>query len=486
MDKTNIVSILADDLGMWGIGCYGNREIDTPSIDRLAARGVRFDNYFCASPVCSPARASLLTGRIPSQHGVHDWLADGNFGENAFEYLEGMRGYTEVLAENGYTCGLSGKWHLGDSFNPQKRFSFWYAHARGGGPYFGAPMIREGEMYEESDYVTDAITREALSFIDTQHSAGSPFYLSVHYTAPHSPWIDNHPTDIVDYYDDCPFESCPDEPYHPWFVSGLRDMLDELEKELGHARARREILKGYFAAVTAMDSGIGRILERLEELGIIDNTLVVFSSDNGMNMGHHGFYGKGNGTYPQNMYENSVKVPMIVSHPGWVPEHSVFDALVSAYDFAPTLLDYLGLSNPDAGDLPGSSFAGELLSDRRTKSDAEESGSEQVVVFDEYGPVRMIRNERYKLVRRYYYGPDELYDLREDPDERRNLIRDAGYTDVRSELEHRLDTWFDRWVDPELDGIRERVSGAGQVSPVRRAHRAPRPFKPKDLSGGSV
>ena len=145
-DQPNIVFILSDDQGPWAMGCAGNTEIRTPNLDRLAASGIRFENFFCTSPVCSPARASLLTGRIPSQHGIHDWIREGNTGQNAVEYLAGQLAYTEILADNGYTCGMSGKWHLGDSYRPQKSFSHWYVHERGGGPYYDVPMIRQGEL----------------------------------------------------------------------------------------------------------------------------------------------------------------------------------------------------------------------------------------------------------------------------------------------------------------------------------------------------
>jgi arylsulfatase A-like enzyme len=125
---TNILFILSDDQGAWAMGCAGNDEIETPNLDRLAETGMRFENFFCASPVCSPARATLLTGRIPSQHGIHDWLAAGNTtaayepernGELT-EYLVGQPGYTDYLAAAGYDCGISGKWHLGDSHHAQK------------------------------------------------------------------------------------------------------------------------------------------------------------------------------------------------------------------------------------------------------------------------------------------------------------------------------------------------------------------------------
>ena len=117
-EPTNVLFILSDDQGVWAAGCYGNSEIRTPNIDRLAASGIRFENFFCATPVCSPARATLLTGRIPSQHGVHDWIRAGNVGPDAIRYLEGELTYTDILARAGWSCGLSGKWHLGDSQIP--------------------------------------------------------------------------------------------------------------------------------------------------------------------------------------------------------------------------------------------------------------------------------------------------------------------------------------------------------------------------------
>ena len=171
--RPNILFILTDDQGYWALGCAGNKEMRTPQLDRIAAGGIRFENFFCASPVCSPARASILTGRIPSQHGVHDWIRVGNStvetesGGKLIQYLKGQTAFTEVLVEQGYTCGLSGKWHLGDSHHPQKGFSFWFTHSGGGSPYRNAPMVRDGEAYREPRYVTDAITATGLDDTST-------------------------------------------------------------------------------------------------------------------------------------------------------------------------------------------------------------------------------------------------------------------------------------------------------------------------------
>ena len=452
----NILFILTDDQGCWAMGCAGNTEIRTPHLDALADSGLRFENFFCTSPVCSPARASILTGRIPSQHGVHDWLCGGNstiekrLGGRLIEYLKGQPGYTDILARNGYVCGLSGKWHLGDAHHVQKGFSFWEVHAMGGGPYYGAPLIRNGEVYREPQYVTDVITDNALKFLDGQMQETSPFYLGVHYTAPHSPWArDQHPKDLYeDYHENCPFHSVPNGLSPPQWAERLSIPVNDAETRRGH-------LSGYYAAVSAMDANVGRLLEWLESNGLRQNTLVIFTSDNGMNMGHHGVYGKGNATFPLNMFDESVKVPMLISQPGIVSAGVVCDELLSQYDIMPTLLDYVGIEPDPSLDLPGQSFAALLQG-------AKFDGRENVVVYDEYGPVRMIRNREWKYVHRYPYGPHELYDLVNDADEATNLATEPEHQEQVREMRGRLEEWFLQWADPRLDGTHEAVTGRGQ------------------------
>ena len=389
-DKTNLLFILTDDQGAWAMRCAGNSEIKSPNLDRLAATGLRFENFFCASPVCSPARASILTGSIPSQHGIQDFLRGGNSdlfksgqgmnkpptGDHAIEYLEGQQAYTDLLAQEGYSCALSGKWHMGYSEKPQKSFTFWEVHASGGGPYYEAPMIRDGKSYRASDYVSDHFTDNAIRFLEEQKESDQPFCLNVHYTAPHAPWgREHHPPELFnDYFDNCAFESTPNEPMNPNQLSksGSSGSLGFTEE------TRRETLSGYFAAVEGMDRGVGRLLDWLEENNLRENTLVIFTGDNGMNMGHHGIYGKGNGTYPPNMYDTSVKVPMLVSRPGHVPEGKVISTLHSHYDIMPTVLEYLGIDNSGSDALPGSSFSPLLQGE-------DLDGADHVVVFDEYG-----------------------------------------------------------------------------------------------------
>lgn len=459
----NIVFILSDDQGAWAMGCAGTPEIRTPNLDRLAREGVRFDNFFCASPVCSPARASILTGRIPSTHGVHDWLRGGNvdavrfaqqgrenpYGGYADErepiaYLDGMPTYTDMLHAAGYACALSGKWHLGDSVRPQHGFEDWYTLGKGGCHYFHPDIVENGDItVRHGEYVTDLITKRACEDIRRLSGGGKPFYLSVHYTAPHSPWgAEQHRQKWLDAYADCAFESIPDVPDDPDMVTG---------PVYGTPR-REENLRGYFAAVSAMDEGVGQILDTLESRGILDDTLVIFTSDNGMSMGHHGIWGKGNGTFPCNMYDTAVKVPFLMRCPALTPRPgAVIDDMVSALDIFPTFAEIAGEKAPDG--LPGISFL-PLLSGSTTRED--------IVIFDEYGPVRMLRTKEWKYVHRYPFGPHALFDLANDPEETHNVIDDPGNAPRVIAMRKRLEQFFLTYADPALDGAREGVTGAGQ------------------------
>ncbi|MBT5892588.1 MAG: sulfatase-like hydrolase/transferase, partial [Chloroflexi bacterium] len=333
--RPNILFILSDDQGAWAMNCAGTPELKTPNLDRLAETGIRFENFFCASPVCSPARASILTGQIPSQHGVQDFLRAGNSVDlpgdgKTIQYLEGRTTYTEILGDNGYDVALSGKWHIGDSAMPQAGFAYWNVHASGSGDYYNAPMFQDGEQYTSDGYFSDVITDNAIEYLDDQKSLDNPFSMNVHYTAPHAPWgREQHPSDIYnDYFDNCTFDSVRWDPIHPNHLlkEGSSGSVGETADE------RRQLLSGYFAAITAMDDNIGRLIDWLEANDLRENTLIVFTADNGMSMGHHGIWGKGNGTYPANMYDTAVKVPTLMSRPGHVPQGEVEPGLLSHYD----------------------------------------------------------------------------------------------------------------------------------------------------------
>jgi arylsulfatase A-like enzyme len=337
------------------------------------------------------------------------------------------------------------------------------------GPYYDAPMVDGDRPCTVPGYLSDVLADTACAFVRDEAAQAAPFWLSLGFTAPHYPWIDSHPKEFTDLYRDCAFESCPDEPPHPWFTGGKA----ELSK--GH-RERRESLIGYFAAVSAMDAAIGRVLDAIEREGLTRSTLVVFMSDNGMNCGHHGIWGKGNGTRPQNMYDTSIKVPCIVSQPGRIPAGRVSHALLSGYDVFPTLVDYLDISYDAGRDKPGRSF-------RSALDDLTLAEREPIVVFDEYGPVRMIRTAQWKYVHRYPEGPHELFDLASDPGERANLVdRPSARTTVDA-MKARLEDWFRRYVDPHRDGVDKGVTGCGQLGRVEQGDASHPMFADQHLVG---
>lgn len=480
MKNPNIVMVLADDMGYWSMGCAGNQEVRTPNLDQLAREGMYFPDYFCTSPVCSPARASLLCGKMPSSHGVHDWISKGHIhygevaeslrekhrekdasweygwsrsqlvGDRPIRYMEDLRTYTDILAEHGYLCALAGKWHLGDSAHPQHGFTYWETMAMGGDNYY-YPVVLQGKEFDmlRDVYITNYITDKALAFLRGREK-GRPFYLSVHYTAPHSPWDRNqHPAEFYDMYQDCPFTETPNVPPHPWGAPYSQE-------------DRQKRLQGYYAAITAMDSDIGKLMEALKAEGVWEDTIFLFTADNGMSMGHHGIFGKGNGTFPMNLYDTAVKVPMIITYPAGIQGGTVARGLYSHYDLMPTIAGLFGETlDPDC---PGHSFQ-EIF--RGEMPD----GKAAVVVYDEYGPARMIRTLEDKYIHRYPYGENEFYDLKSDPGEETNLAAsdDPAVQERIAALKNQMEQWFIRYSDPDRDGLRQAVYGLGQIERVGRA-----------------
>ena len=466
MEYPNIVFILTDDQGAWALG-RETPEIITPNIDRLAEEGVYFRNFFCASPVCSPARCSIVTGRLPSAHGVHDWLRSGNVDISAIppamrpflpddrvavDYLSGMPSVFDALHEAGYRMGLVGKWHMGDSMRPREGFDEWTVLLRGGCQYKHADVCIEGKPQFIDQYVTDFFTDNAVRFID--HHPREPFHLSLHYTAPHTPWgHEQHREDILRRYDGCPFACHPFRPVHPDQVSTC---------EVGDTEERRRyLLKGYYAAITAVDEGVGRVMEALRRNGLSENTIVVFSGDNGMNLGQHGIWGKGNGTWPMNMFDTSVKVPFIVWGPNLIRRGAAVDNLISHYDILPTLREYLGQKTGAEEKLPGESFLKELTVGRGPID-------RRLCILDEYGPVRMIRSRTHKLVWEGLKGGHQLYDLTADPGETVNHYGESAYAAVQRSLSAELERAFRDYTLPPFDGAKARPTGSGQMGPVTR------------------
>ena len=428
--RPNVVMFMTDDHGAWATGAYGCGEIHTPNIDRLAATGARFDRAFACTPVCSPSRATFITGCIPSTHGVQDWLRPvDSFGDRTRRWLEGLTTYSEVLAGHGYTLGMSGKWHMGEDDKPQAGFSWWFTVPGGGGTYRDPEFVKNGVKQKLTGYKTDLVTDGALEFLDRQKGSSRPFYLLVPYYAPHTPF-NYQPEQYRAPYAGAKFSCFPRTEVHPWQNPGLRAHHNN-----------QDSMRAYSALITGVDHNVGRILKRLEEMGVRGNTLVVFTADQGWNAGHHGVWGKGNGTWPFNMYEEAIRVPMIWNHPGKI-RPAVLNPLVSSYDYFPTILDYLGIPAPAGGRRVGRSYAAWLRGAKPKWSNR---------LYFEYSMVRAVRTENLKYVERTKEWPSELYDLEDDPGETRNLIEDARHRKQLEALRADLAAFFRRSGAPPIE-----------------------------------
>ncbi|MCL5744250.1 MAG: sulfatase-like hydrolase/transferase, partial [Acidobacteria bacterium] len=274
---------MTDDHGAWATGAYGCGSMHTPNIDRLAATGMRFTRAFACTPVCSPSRMTYMTGALPTDHHVQDWLIpEDSYGPASHRWLDGFRTYPEVLAQAGYTMGMCGKWHMGEDDKAQVGFTYWATVPGGGGTYRDPKFVHDGKESKIPGFKTDIQTDFALDFLDRHHK--EPFYLLMPFYAPHTPY-DLQPERDRKWYNDSNFPCYPNTPQHPWQNKGLAKLYGS-----------REAKHSYSALISGVDYSMGRVLERLEKLGVRDDTLIVFTADQGWNAGHHGVWGKGNGT----------------------------------------------------------------------------------------------------------------------------------------------------------------------------------------------
>lgn len=437
--RPNILLFLTDDHGPWALGSYGNGEVRSPNLDRIAAEGARFANAFTPCPVCSPARACVMTGRTPSQVGIHDWIQEAvpEFGDP--DWLADEITLPELLSQAGYRCGLSGKWHLGRSHETPRGFDWGF-----GLPRWQGAHIEEYTYHLNNEPVTltgnktGFITDYALRFLD-ETPPDTPFFLNVGYIATHSPYANQEP-ELTALYENAEFMDIPEYVPHPWHRNeGLSGGAHERD-------ALRSRYASYYAAVTDIDRNVGRILERLREQGRLDDTLVVYVSDHGCALGHQGFWGKGNSTRPLNMYETSLRIPLLMRWPGRIPGGLVVPRYVDHYDLFRALCEWAGVTLDESRAYPGSSLA--PLAEGREVPGWDDTR------FGEYGDLRMIRMRGWKYVRRYPGGPDDLFVLAFDPEEKKNLGDRSAFAPVRDELRARLETWYALHEDPAKSGLR--------------------------------
>ncbi|MGB7347476.1 MAG: PVC-type heme-binding CxxCH protein [Pirellulaceae bacterium] len=446
--RPNVVLIMTDNHGAWTLGCYGNNEIRTPNIDQLAAEGTLFTRAFASNPVCSPTRATCLTGLMPSQHGVHSFLSGGNLqtGPKARSTLDSVTSLPEVLRAEGYRCGLVGKWHLGGNLSPQEGFDdYWITMPHGGtSTFYGASIIEDGKQRNEPQYLTDFWTDHAVKFISKQTDADKPFFLFLAYNGPYSLsrlLLREGQNRHAEYYRDKDLKSFPTQPTHPWQFSNR----DYINNPVSHRRVATE--------VSGVDDGVGRVMQTLKERGLDDNTIVIFVADQGWVGGHGGFYGMGDHTRPLTARDGMMQIPLIFRHPEQIAKGIRSDQMIANYDIMPTLLGHLNLADkmPTEPKSPGRDFSSTLKSQVPVASRS---------IFYEYENLRCIRAEDWKYVHRHPNGPHELYDLKNDADEFHNLVNDPKKSAKRDELRQELTTFFAENSVPKYDLY---IGGTSQV-----------------------
>ncbi len=456
----NIVFVFCDDHAYQAIGAYGSKLVDTPNIDLLAKQGMRFDRCLVTNSICGPCRATILSGKYSHKNG---------FLTNNHGVFDGSQvTFPKLLQGAGYQTAMIGKWHL---VSDPTGFDYWHI-LPGQGVYYNPPMIRMGKKVNHTGYTTDIITDLSLDWLK-QRDPNKPFLLMCQHKAPHRDWLPNlkylgHDQDrkydepatlFDDYSGRGKAELEQDMTIAKTMTPGDLKLVEpkgltpeQLEKWNAYYKPRNEAfekakLEGkdlvrwkynrymhdYLGCTKSVDESVGRITEFLKENGLEENTLVVYSSDQGFYLGEHGWFDK------RWIFEESLRTPLICKLPGVIKPGSTNSDIVSNVDFAETFLEAAGVKAP--ADMQGASlmplFKGEKPADWRKSfyyHYYEYPGPHSVR--KHYGVV----TDRHKLVR--FYGDDvdywEMFDLKTDPQEMRSVFSDPAYASTRKELETEL------------------------------------------------
>jgi arylsulfatase A-like enzyme len=511
-ERPNILFIMSDDHAFQAISAYDSSLIRTPNIDRLAREGMLFERGFVTNSICGPSRAALLTGKFSHVNGFHG---------NSDRFDPDQETFPKLLRADGYQTALIGKWHLGS--DPQG-FDFWRILPGQGWYYNPDFIEMDGQKKQYRGYVTDLITDFALDWLREEREDDRPFCLFYQHKAPHREWMpssedfdrfddrqfslpptfyDNYagrrgagaaemevrehmnltgdtklsPEAATGYPGNDPYgvrqytkemSRMTDEQRAAWLTEygpveedflGRFQPTTETSDSLAEWKFQR-YLTDYLRCIAAMDRNVGRVLDYLDREGLAENTIVVYTSDQGFFLGEHGWFDK------RWMYEQSFRTPMLVRFPREVAAGSRSEALVQNIDFAPTLLDYARIPIPDA--MQGESLRPVLKGERPAVRDA--------LYYHYYGFPAIhrvkrhygIRTDRYKLIHLYNdIDAWELYDLERDPHEINNLIDDPTYAEVETGLREQLSELREQYRVPEEDGFVSR-EGSGNVKAGRQ------------------
>jgi arylsulfatase A-like enzyme len=475
--RPNILFILTDDHTTQAISAYGSVLAQTPNIDRIANEGIRFDNCYATNALSGPSRACILTGKFNHENGFKD---------NACTFNGDQQTFPKILQDSGYQTAIIGKWHL---ISDPQGFDFWsiLSGQHEQGDYYRPEFVENGDSITEEGYVTDVITAKSIAWLKNRNS-GQPFALMLHHKAPHRDWMpaQRHlgifntttfpePENLFDDFDtrsDAPRRqdmsiahtltdywdlklATPEELASPDFpdkrYQAVYNRMTVAEKahwnqafapRIAEFRSRKmtgdelvrwkyqQYLRDYLATAQAVDEGIGQVLDYLASTGELDNTLIVYASDQGFFLGEHGFFDK------RFMYEECQRMPLVMRLPTTIKAGSVTSALSMNVDFAPTFLDLAGIPVPE--DMQGESLLPILSGQGKTPAGWRDAVYYHYYEYPAEHSVKRhygIRTERYKLIH-FYNDIDawEMYDLQTDPKEMHNLYGNKEYANVEQEL----------------------------------------------------
>jgi arylsulfatase A-like enzyme len=449
----NVLFILTDNQPAAILGAYGNSDVRTPHIDRLAQEGMRFTQAFAANGMCSPTRATLMTGLMPSQHGVHNWLDDSMMQDwpRDWSAIAEFRTLPLTLANRGYRTAMIGKWHLGQPWKPAVGFQHWVTFTDGHTvDFWHNTIIENGKTYKLGDkHTVDFFADKAVEFIEGLDGK-QPFYLQLNFNGPYlnppsnlGPARNRHYQDYVG----SAFSSFPRVAFNANVAHQLVDPTTPpfmMEKHLQAIAMHNDpaTMANVASQNSVVDDGVGKVLAALDAKGLADSTLVIFSSDQGNFYGQHGLWQHTVVTTPANLYEAALNIPLIVRHRGVIAAGSDNNRLIGQYDLPVTILNYLGIDVAFEGS-PGGSFAGQLRGDDASWDDE---------VFYEQEESRGIRTPDFAYWKRLAgTGKAELYDMRTDAEQHHNVIDDPAYQEVIATLDKRLTEFFGRYADPKYD-----------------------------------
>ena len=437
----NIVLILSDDhrYDFMGFMEEGPAFLETPNLDRMAKQGAHFRNAFVTTSLCSPSRATILTGQYMHHHRVVD---------NQRPVADGTRFFPEYLQEAGYTTGFVGKWHMGhDHDEPRKGFNHWVSF-KGQGTYFDPELNLNGSRKSFKGYTTDILADQALEWLKTRTDE-DPFLLYLSFKAVHYPFqpAPRHHGRYEDKAIDYPMTMANTESNYQTQSNWIRERrygihgIDHMETgplDKDPVPSFDDLYHRYCETVHGLDENIGRVLDYLDSSKLMENTIVVYLGDNGFALGEHGFYDK------RDAFEESIRIPMLAMAPGLIKPGSKIDAMMLNMDLAPSLLEAANINIQKSMKLDGQSALPWLRGETIPWRDHILYEYHWEWNFPATPTTLAIRGDRYKYI--YYHGVwdrNGFYDLETDPNERVNLINIPAYQEqilsMRSQLFQELD-----------------------------------------------